>query len=341
MQIPYDVLKDRLIRVLSPEIESRDIADLVFFSRIIVQSHLEHVRPSSLWLCRQQGMTVEDLSCDCVGDVFRRNEGGTFTTLTTFASALDLGLPGTPAAEVFFAFRKLLTTVANQHLAHLFAENDPAGGRIFRNITEALRKSRHFDVRRDIRGLVLRPRDRDPHDERPAFPMEELVRRLSGVPAARRSVSALMNVLHRLLLGQKIYRMSLPLVDVTGVFKQLYAGEFVHEQGTAFAPFDGLSESDLQVIRAEVETVVRQKVLVTYVMKGKVGVDEARAISDTFHDLLGDWIREGKPTDGMMSYLQKHQPMDEATYRSEFRPKMEYLLRIAREAFEARLVREI
>jgi len=341
MQIPFDALKHRLIRVMGGEIDPNDLTTLVHLSRVIVQSHLEHVRTSSLWLCRQQGITVEDMAFDCVGEVFRRNGDGRFVTIEAFAGALKRGIEGTPSAEVFFAYRKLLTTIANQRLAHLFAENDPAGGKIFRNLTGALKKSTLFDVDRDLRGVVIRPRNRNPRDELPEFPAEEMSRLLFGATGKNRSITELLKDLHGVLTGQKLYRQSVTLLEVTGVFKRLFSADLTNDENVAPAPFDDLSELDLDMIRGEVETVVRQKILLTYVVKGKMGVEEARAISDTFHDLLVDWIRSGKATDGIMRYLQRHQPMDEATYRKEYRPKMEYLLRIAREAFEARLVREL
>jgi hypothetical protein len=341
MQIPYEILKTRLQSVLDGDTDHHGLTDLVYFSRTIIQSHLQHIRRSAIWLCRQQGISLEDLAFECVGEAFRRDGTSRFTVLESFAQSLDVGLDKSPEIEVFLAYRALLTRVADQHIARLFAEVDPAGGRIFRNIKEFVKRTDMFELDHDLRGLVLRPAKGDSIDHLTPFPLDELTRQLFGEVGQVRSTPGILRALHSVLTGQDLFRRSIPMIEVTAVFKRLYADDLESEQEETVSPFEGLSESDLEGIRGEVETVIRQKVLVTYVMKGKIGRDEARAIFNAFHDLLGEWIRSGKTVDGVMAHLERHLPLDRETYRSEYRPKMEYLLRIAREEFEARLMREI
>lgn len=77
-------------------------------------------------------------------------------------------------------------------------------------------------------------------------------------------------------------------------------------------------------------------------MRG-VNVDRkgAEAIYNAFRDMLEDWCCGEESKSSIFEYLKDHLQMDEKQYEEIYRTKMEYLLKIAREEFAARLMKEI
>lgn len=64
-------------------------------------------------------------------------------------------------------------------------------------------------------------------------------------------------------------------------------------------------------------------------------------MADAFHDLLVDWCSSGNSDAPLHEYLQRYLPVDDETYENEFRSKMVYLLKFARNEFAARLMRDL
>ena len=86
---------------------------------------------------------------------------------------------------------------------------------------------------------------------------------------------------------------------------------------------------------------MKEKILLTYFARGKVDRKHAEAMAGAFHDLLGDWCSSGSDAQSLFQYLGQHVEVDEDEYEEIFRSKMEYLLKLAREEFTARLMREL
>jgi len=64
-------------------------------------------------------------------------------------------------------------------------------------------------------------------------------------------------------------------------------------------------------------------------------------MSKAFHDILTDWSEVGALGLSLYEYLQRYLPIDEEVYEVQFKAKMEYLLKVAREEVAARLMKEL
>ncbi len=217
MGVPFGILKAHLKSAAAGTLTQRDLTELVHISRAITQAHLARMRTSWMWLCRGQGLSLEDLAYDCLGNAFARDDAGRFLSLESFCRALE-GSPGNPTdIEVFLAYRSFLARVADQALARLYAQADPIAGRIYRNTKDAVRKGELFTLGHDLRGFVLQPVGCNALDHAGPFPAEELQHELTRWVDHQPTIPEMLRALHAILAGQTLYRRSLPLSEVTSL----------------------------------------------------------------------------------------------------------------------------
>jgi hypothetical protein len=328
--------------MLDGTISRSQLSELVQLSRAIAESHLSYLRPSITRLCLNQGLTITDLAYDCIAEAFARSNNNSFPLIEKFVSHLTGKLADLPELELFLAFKGFLTRLADAQLARLYAQADPAGAKIHRNIRDCVKASSIFILERDFRGLILRPRAQDSLDHLDSFPMESLEREFLSRASGERSTPGLLEILYQVLIEQSQYRRSIPLVDAVQLLKRVYGYESELLASTDTLPScEGLNEFEIEQIRSQVEFALKERILLTYFARGKVDRKEAEAMFCAFHDMLSDWCCSGDPEASVCEYLRRHLSISEEAYETSFRAKMEYLLKIAREEFAARLLREL
>jgi hypothetical protein len=147
--------------------------------------------------------------------------------------------------------------------------------------------------------------------------------------------------LHAVLSQQSYYRLTLPLHQVVQLFKRVYqrgeADEWAHEHPTA--P-DGLNEFEIEDLRAKVEMALKEKIYYSYLLPNKVNRLEALSMLRAFDDMLGDWCSGDNGSTSLHEYLNRHLPHEREEYENTYRPKMEYLLKLTREEFTLRLIKD-
>lgn len=316
-----------------------DLAQLIHASRSIVQAHLETHRRSVVVLSLHHGLSLTDLAYDCIAEAFARTEDGRFVQLENFNASLQSPIDQAPDMEVFLAFKGYLVRVADAQLSRLYAQADPAGARIHRNIRECAKTSTHLSLDKDFRGLVLRPTQCDCLDHLEAFPIEKLEASLLG--HRNGTIPETLACLERLLAGQSEFRRSIPLLDLVGALKRILGAHLACDisDGDGFDR-DAFSNADIQSIRDEVEFVVKEKILLTYLARGKADRQQAEAMANAMHDLI-EGLCSGDHKRSLFEYLRVHWPLTEQEYEHQVRSKMEYLMRIARDEFAARLMKEL
>lgn len=342
MPIQFQNLKSLLLQLLSGKATDREILEIVHLSRFIVQSHLNAICTSVSTLCMQQGLTLTDIAFDAIGEAFARDEKGKFPILQNFVHSLDIPIEETLPENLFIAYKSFLLRVAGAQIARLFAENDPQGAKIHRNVREALKDSSMFSVQKDYRGVVLTPCGVDSNEHLPPFPVDELENVFTGRVKTHRTIPELLKVLHEVLSEQMMYRRSVPLIEVVQVFKRAFAEDFEQQfDHDHQLIFDGLTSFEKDRLRRQIETVLKEKILVTYLAKGKLARNEAEALFNALHDVVVDWCNGEESKESLFDYLKTHLSVDETHYEATLRAKVEYLVRIARDEFASRLLREM
>ena len=308
----------------------------------MIHAYLRCVPPSITHLCLQQGLTMTDLSYDCIAEAFARDTDNTFSNIQNFIRSLRNNLSTISDRDLFLAYKSFLITVAEAQFARLYAQTDPAGSRVHRNIRDCLRDSRTFGLRRDFRRLVLFPLQLDPLDHLGPYPPDELAGRFMQEVRSGHSVPEMLQTLHLILSGQSEYRRTVSLIDVASMFKGSYQSDFLPETSVDHPwSSEGLSEFELRRLRREVENALKEKILLAYLVRGKVTDQQAQAMFNALRDLLEDWASGDSSPDSLYSNFNNHLSIAPETYEQEFRSKMEYLLKMARQEFASRLMREL
>ena len=342
MDVDGGHIRSLLQDLLHCSINEARLSKLVQISRAICQSHLQYMRPSVLRLALHQGLTLTDLSYDCIAEAFTRDTDKRFPFIRSFADSLRASLDATPDHEVFLAFKGFLTRVADAQLARLYAQADPAGAKIHRNIREALKRSACFCLAKDFRGLVLIPVNGDSLEWMEPYPMDSVERSFLERAHNCQTIPQLLHILHEVVTKQTTYRRTIPLIDAVHLFKKLYVeGTAISTEVEEKIEPDGLSELEIARIQADVEIVLKEKIILTYLARGKLDRRQAEAIFDALSDMMKDWYSADETAFSLYDYLRRYMTIDENTYENTLRTKMEYLLKIARQEFAARLMKEL
>jgi hypothetical protein len=298
------------------------------------------MRNSITHLCLHHGLTITDLSYDCIAEAFSKDENDNYQKLINFSKALRENFTALPDLEIFLAYKSFLICLADAQLARLYAQSDPVGAKIHRNIRDSVKKSDSLLIERDYRGLILKLKDNDT-DQLDEFPREELEHEIMMNIDYLRTIPELLNVCRDVLIRQKKYRTSIPVVDVVQIFRKIYQGDHTIDEEEDIFASEGLTKFEIEQLCSEVLLSLKEKIFLTYLARGKVDRKAAEAIYNAFRDMLEDWCCGEESKSSIFQYLKVHLPIDEERYEDVYRTKMEYLLKIAREEFAARLMKEI
>lgn len=333
---PAAELKSLLVNASSGTIDVKQLARLILISRSMAEAFLNHRRSSIVHLCSFHGITVGDLAMDCLAELFARDEGNQFTQIRNFLAALKNPLESVPELDVFLAYKAFLTKIIAAQLARVYAEIDPAGAKIRRNIKDALKHSEGFALKEDFRGYVLAPAVGDPLDHLEDFPLSELEGELTSRASISSEIPDLLKALCAILMQQDRHRRSVPLIDLVQVVKSIFSrfSPFEEREETEI-DLSELNAADLFPLRRQVLHGVNEKIISTYLLKRKVNREEALALSRVMHSIITEWFEEGERKNSFYDYVRRFQPVTEEEYNAVWRQRIEYLARVGREIIKS------
>lgn len=335
-------LRLALRQIDAGSITEHQLSDLILLSRSIIQGHLTARRSKITSICLQQGLTITDLAYDCIADAFSRDADNTFYKLHRFIASIGDPLETISDLGLFLAYKSFLQRFAEAQLARLYSQLDPSGAHVHRNIREALKESRLFSLQKDYRGLTLLPREIDELEHLGPFPQEELAR--SFLPSIRSSdsIPRMLEALYGVVSAQCAYRRSILLLELVWLVKGLLLVDFKPELSVDHPwSMEGFSDKELQQLRADVENALKEKILLTYLVKGKITETQARGMYNALKDILEEWFAGSEPLHSLYTNLSRHLAIDPGIYEQELRVKMEYLFKIARQEVASRLVTDL
>jgi hypothetical protein len=334
-------LTTHLLQISRKSISDADFTEMIHLSRSIVLAYLRSLRYTVVKLCSEHGISENDLAFDCIAEVFSRNQAGDFVLVQNFLASLNHNVGSLPADEVFIVYKSFLIRIADTQLARLYAQADPMGARIHRNLRDCLKESKLFNLRKDFRGVVLYPLPEDPLDQLPAYPQELLIREFCNRAQRSHSTHQLVAILHDILMSQDQFRRSVALIDVVQIFKKIFELELEYEKENEPTLLGSLSPDDIEKLRAEVEDALKEKIVVTYFAKGKIDKRQAEGLWLACRDMISDWCKPECEKLSLYAYFARYYPVDARTYESSYRVKMEYLLKLARKEFSLRLTGDL
>ncbi len=337
MAVRVDMLRAYLRQTLDGSIPHSELTEFIQLARTLVTAYLTTFRTSAAILCENHGISITDLAYDCTADLFARDKKGSFVHLEGFVGALNRPLDQTPDHELIAAFRSVLSRFADMQLGRLYAQADPAGARIHRNIRECIKRGGTLRLSKDFRGWVIAPATVPDLNHLPSCSMDQLKSEFQARLEGVQQTPQLLGILHQVLVSLTEFRRSIPLADVIRLFKGLYRGEQRSEfEEQEAQSLEGLKPFEIAQLRTQVEQVLKEKILVSYVAHGKVDRKQGEAMYLAICDLVGDWCSGDGADFSIYEYLKRYLPIDERTYKDGLRVKMEYLMKIAREEFASR-----
>ncbi len=306
-----------------------ELTDFIHFTRNITEAYLLQFRSNVLTLCFNHGISVSDLAIDCIGDIFARDEKEEYYILKKFVDSLYHPLEDIPEHELFIAYKSFVIKLVNAQLARTYAQIDPVGARVHRNMKDAVKKSAGLTLYEDFRGYLIRTKNAgDEHIE--SQQLDELRRSLLEGSDVFHSMPKIIEKLAILL--RKRYKKSVRLIDIVQIVKNYVAGYSMQEFiGNGIDNADDLTSVDMTILHKYILRDIQSKIFTTYVLSGKIDKQEAHALYSVMYDIVSDLCNGNASSDSYFTVARRHLPVSEKEYDIQWRAKIEYLARLARE----------
>ncbi len=312
--------------------QHEDVLRLVHITGAIAKSYLKNYYPSFLRLCLQNGLSEEDLAEDSILQIFARNEKGEYKILENFTDSLKRSFEEADSEEIFKAYQAFVHTMALRQLIKTYSEIDSTGAKIYRNIRDSIQKIDGISIIRDYRGLVIKPSNNSSREHLPAIPFKELEQKFITHATKPYTTPELLTTVMSEIQHQNKYRHSIPFFEVVKLFKRHYSHITNNEIETdKKIDLTSLSTLDHSIMKGEVFKTIRQKILTTYVVSEKISFEEANLLYQTVVDIVNTWFDNQKESQTIYDYAHQHFGIDKNQYEQNWRTKIEYLVRIARD----------
>jgi len=333
-------LKSILLIIRESQPSEKTITELVHLSRAIISGYLISTKSSIMQLTRLHGISLSDISYDCVGELFKRNHKGDYQTLIKFFSSLRISIAAIPEHELFFAFKSLLIQISEAHISRMYAKIDPAGAKIQRNIKDTVRKVDFFSIRKNINGLHLFVKTSSENNEKLYLKIENIEHEFLSLANAKMTTKKLLKILFEIISAQENYRNEISLTDTVKLFKEIYSTETKCDLDEEYFPainYNKFNDIELTEITEKALHKVNSKIELYY-SKGKITPNQKDALYKTVNDIVQDWLETGVSNFTLFEYVNRYLKIDVKTYRKGIRDKLEYLVKYAKKEFSRSLL---
>ncbi len=329
-------LKNHLSNALNKKISHTDCAELIFISKSIIIPYLSNSKASFLRLSEIHGLDINDLAIDVIADVFRQDTDGNFVNIKNFTSKLYYSLEETNEENLFRAYQSYLRVIADSQVGRLYAELDPNGFKIMRNIKESL-PFENLALRKTILGTMIFISGSEDYDKLPYLTFENFERDFILIATGNLSTKDLLRIILAILVEQENFRKEINLIDAVNLFKKYYKVD------QSLLREDGLFENivvnsfvdqlEIDHIYSSVLQKIREKIFIDYFSKGKLTLEQTKAVDGAITDIAYDLLNMGKNHTSFYDYLYKHLSIDREEYEIKFKSKLEYLVKRIRIEF--------
>lgn len=335
----YITIKRLLLKSQSGYLTQSEIKELVSTSRIIISSYLRHTKPRIIKLCENEGITLEDLSIDCIAELFEVDEYKNFIRLNNLANTIRLPLDKLPEVEVYLAFKGLLTRMADTQIARQYAIVDPNGYKIQRNIKEYIKSTQLLSLQKTIYGVLITVNNSvNQGDVLPYYNNDDLEKDFHSYAKNKVDIPSLMLALLKLLNDQSRYRKELLLSDCVPLFKKYFgisdfSSKTIYTEELVSKLYE-IDELEINEIKQKVLNLIHEKIVLEYYAKSKLTKVHAEALNLALCDIIEDWIVKGENGSSFFAYLKTYAEISEEVYYKILKAKVEYLVKVARNEFE-------
>jgi len=189
-------------------------------SQAIAVMLLRHKRQAD-FVAQLGGICETDLAMDCIAELFRRNESGSYVALKAYFGSFDIA--EADDAELAVHLRRLVSSAVNQTIFRLLGDLDPGLSKIIRNIKAGVVSLKTFNEM-EVRGEgCIAPTLVDPLPHLPFMSNEGLTSLLMDSVRGGERTPHLLAALACVLRNQSNCTRAIPLVRAAMVFREVLA----------------------------------------------------------------------------------------------------------------------
>lgn len=337
------ILKIILTDLALKNYANTDITKLVQVTRAILVSHIRNSLSSIIFLCQKHGISINDIAIDCIADIFAKGEDGKYPKLENFFHSLRNPISDMPEIEIFLAWKSLLLKLAESQVSHLYAQIDPAGFKIQRNIKETIANCDFFRLHKNVNGTVLIIPSYELFNTFPPVQIEEIESDFLYAAKQKRNTKDLLKNLHEILVDQTRFRKEIKLSDAVKLFKRAFNyssdnDHFEEEFSEYHLANSFLDEMELEQICSKVLANVKEKILLNYFAKNRLTSSQSEAVYITINNLVYDWRKTGCSNHSLYKYFNENMNINEREYNLIIKDKIEYLVKLTKKEFSIYLI---
>ncbi len=329
-------LKKYLNNAINKKLSRIDCAELISISKNILIPYLRNTKSSFLKLSEIHGLDINDLAIEILGEVFRQNNDGKLVNIFNFISKLFSDINSINDENLFWAYQSFLRKMADIHIARSYAELDPNGFKIQRNIKETL-PTQVLELRKSILVTMIYVKNSEEHDFLPYLSIEEFEKDFLINIAGKVTTAELLESVHSLLQNCKNSRKGISLIDAVGLFKKHYKidQEIIHEEESLEMIFTDsfIDKFEIDQLCSKVMDKIKGKIFIDYFSKAKLTKEQATALYSAVNDIVFDLLNMGKNHISYYDYLTKYIKIEHEEYELKFKSKLEYIIKQVKESF--------
>ena len=302
-----------------------EITGLVAVARAMAVVILRRKRQGE-YLAHLSGVSEADLATDCIAELFRRNDDGSYVALRAYFSSLNIA--EADDAELAVHLRRLVSSAVNQSVFRMFGDLDPGLSRIIRNIKGAVASLRTF-TEMDVRGeSCIAPILTDPLLHLPFPARDELVADLLPLARGSERIPELMAALATVLRQRTATSRAVPLVRVALLFRDVMAVKQSPAPDADHGP-DPLARVDLEeAIRTACNAVYAQ-IAEKYRVTKKLPAGLVDSYFSAVRHYFGARLDGTEEEPGLYESLRAvGSDLSKAEYRLVHRQRVEYIARL-------------
>jgi len=308
----------------SPEIEQ-----LAKFCLKIAVTYLRILERRGLRIRETQDESeFQGIASDCIADLFICDKNG---NLIYFQRYFSSRLENNPTEEdPFLILRQLITKQVQQHLTKLYAQRDPEGAKLIRNVRLTANRFNELQLNKDVTGEYISISNPDLQGNiiiyRPDY--AELQNVFSIIFRANISIDKLVYQVLAELSTHFECDVEVSIFDLVKLIHQFRAAvEKMETVQKAFDPLTTQKEIELKKKLDKIILSLNKKNAEKYVAKNKLNLDQGIAISKALKDMSNDAL-SGERLDENFTYLQKHwNLLTREEYFNSLRKTFEYFVR--------------
>ncbi len=321
------ILRDCIRSITSQVPSEPDLRDLIFLCRKIALAFLRSKVGSGKFYTDFTSLRLNDLALDCVADLFSRGEDGTFMQLKAYFDGVDT--EHCSDKELLSHLRRLIFSRVNQSIFRLYAEADPALGKILRNIKIAVQSLQTFALVDRFGEPCLVPSLCEPLRHLPRYERADLDELLTSATGAGDNIPTMLTKVSNALREETDYCRIVPVMMLAQAIRAVYGlprNGPGHENNVDIA----IAEQDVRTVITRNCREIKEEYRRKYV--------EARAISVSYYERYFDIICEyichrimGNNGDSpsLFEALRTGCPnLTKEEYARTHKAKLEYLLRL-------------